>query len=793
MTRSNAPLCTLFAAAPTISALLLLLLCQLAAGAIAPNGSCPILIFVPFTNNGTSTVSFSGGEERSNPAFTFLAAALLAAEHFNSRDASVVPELSSLGAACNVQIDLEHSFAFDTGTIGHNASRRFIQHLSSSSQTTGALPCAIVGPYSDIPAMELSVLASSTEIPMVVARSTNQRVVLDEFSPFTSQVWPDLFENSRLAVEFLLQRNRTDFISLLYTVSDNNIQRRELIAWQLDFYGITWEAQPLYKVGAISPLESLQRVKSRGYRTIIVCLDNYKAEFPVIAEAADALGMNNGDYFWFWFGYMDPVYMYSLNPTYQRILRGSGMVLPIEMYMLVFETEASNSSDPFLQAWRSVDQGFIDRLNELNPMSEDEIGYEYADENFFERQRPEWGSGYLYDAVMTVGIGACLASSQSTNTSSSTATDLGSIAATTGSAHLEGIRNAKFRGSTGKIEFTGGEFDTDPGARLPETMTYFGANLLPSLLDDEASPDENVLPYRMTDVWYAGSEKWTTVIPFIYADGRTVPPDFLRDPPDQNFISPGLQALGLALMSMVWFAGIANLLWIYMHRKHRILAASQPFFLYTMTVGCIIMASTIFTMSFDESDGWSQSSLSTACAVTPWPLTLGQIVIYGSLFAKLWRVQQVMQFARRKIMLKQVAWPSAGLIVAALVVLTVWTAAYPMVWEREEVNEDTGDSMGKCTGEHSGAFIGVLLVLMLIPTLLTGFMAWKTKDVSDEFSEAKWIWILIVIQLEVLIVAVPTVVILGDVSSDGRYIGTFPFLLVSLYLLREMREQPLTR
>ena len=61
---------------------------------------------------------------------------------------------------------------------------------------------------------------------------------------------------------------------------------------------------------------------------------------------------------------------------------------------------------------------------------------------------------------------------------------------------------------------------------------------------------------------------------------------------------------------------------------------------------------------------------------------------------------------------------------------------------------------------------------MVVPTLLTFLMAYKTKDVSDAFSsEAKWIWFLIIVQLEVVIVATPTVILLRDVSTDGCYLG----------------------
>jgi hypothetical protein len=81
---------------------------------------------------------------------------------------------------------------------------------------------------------------------------------------------------------------------------------------------------------------------------------------------------------------------------------------------------------------------------------------------------------------------------------------------------------------------------------------------------------------------------------------------------------------------------------------------------------------------------------------------------------------------------------------------------------------------------------------MLLPAVMTGVMAWKTKDVSEDFSEARWIWIMIIVQFEVFLVAAPTVIVLRDVSTDGRYLGS-TFLLWILAYRRHERgivEQP---
>jgi hypothetical protein len=80
-------------------------------------------------------------------------------------------------------------------------------------------------------------------------------------------------------------------------------------------------------------------------------------------------------------------------------------------------------------------------------------------------------------------------------------------------------------------------------------------------------------------------------------------------------------------------------------------------------------------------------------------------------------------------------------------------------------------------------------LIMLIPTVLTMFMAWKTKDVDDVYSESSWISIMILVQLEIIVVALPMIFILRGVSTDGRYVGfafmlwTFPMSSLTLIIL----------
>jgi 7 transmembrane sweet-taste receptor of 3 GCPR len=148
------------------------------------------------------------------------------------------------------------------------------------------------------------------------------------------------------------------------------------------------------------------------------------------------------------------------------------------------------------------------------------------------------------------------------------------------------------------------------------------------------------------------------------------------------------------------------------------------------------------------------------------------------MFTKLWRVERVLQFTRRKIRIRHVLWPMMLLLLGSLCVLVVWTVVDSLQWERRTIDDFTGESIGICTCDNLLAYLGPLVAFMMIPLCLTALMARKTSDVADAYSEGHWIYVLIVIQLEAILVALPMVWILRDVSSDASYFGFVVMLWV---------------
>ena len=111
-------------------------------------------------------------------------------------------------------------------------------------------------------------------------------------------------------------------------------------------------------------------------------------------------------------------------------------------------------------------------------------------------------AGFMFDAVVAVGIGACNAQDAAEDG-----------AAVSGEDHRDGIREVNFWGATGRVKFGASTFDRT-GTRAEESVFWAAVNMLPPphyyQVTDYLDPDEE--------------DEWMEVTPFIYADGTTSPP-----------------------------------------------------------------------------------------------------------------------------------------------------------------------------------------------------------------------------------------------------------------------------
>ena len=163
-------------------------------------GFCLLYLFFPWSSDSLSLVrcnshiyTYRGQGRRDSPVsaygdykrwsaqsigmtgYTYSAAALLAMNHFNCRDSTIVPELANLtNCTAYFPTDSESYRLRDSGLNNLVASQAILDAAgySTSNGSDGnhsiAKPvCAIIGPYGDKPSFWTTSMTSSLNLPQV--------------------------------------------------------------------------------------------------------------------------------------------------------------------------------------------------------------------------------------------------------------------------------------------------------------------------------------------------------------------------------------------------------------------------------------------------------------------------------------------------------------------------------------------------------------------------------------------------------------------------------------------------
>ena len=140
--------------------------------------------------------------------------------------------------------------------------------------------------------------------------------------------------------------------------------------------------------------------------------------------------------------------------------------------------------------------------------------------------------------------------------------------------------------------------------------------------------------FVITEYFDPDLKDWVEINPFVYSDGSNSPPELLRSVPEQNFLDPIVRGFGLGLMTLALLSIFVSAVWVLLHRKHRVVIAAQPPFLYVLCLGSTLSSLVILVCSFDESYGWDDAMLDKACVAIPWLFIMGDMIVYSALFTK---------------------------------------------------------------------------------------------------------------------------------------------------------------
>jgi Receptor family ligand binding region len=395
----------------------------------------------------------------------------MAIEHFNARNPTVVPELADMDPSCQHIRFGSNLTVLDTGTTAHVSMKDF----------TDITPDAIVGPFNEIPAFEMSVFATSLQIPLVSHNRAADPALLDPAKhPYFSQVSADPYAEMEFVGSFLNHTGRSDYIAIVYSSTPSVMHKVEILRAILD-QGAVYRQVRAFGYHSMDTKEgphddsiryALARVRETGFRTIVLLSGDLQSDADELQEAAEDLELNQGGHFWVLSGGATELSFSQqielLNAS--KSAHGDRSIFKGAAYLTACDGFDYDFLNPFQRSSLRQDKAFMERLDAITPIP-NYFDWSYAAES--ERimetilgELPTWWSGtsYLYDAVISVGMGACKA-----------LTEIDASNETPGKTLLKGIRSVDFTGASGRVVFK----DVNHGTRLGKNFRMSVTNLLP--------------------------------------------------------------------------------------------------------------------------------------------------------------------------------------------------------------------------------------------------------------------------------------------------------------------------
>ena len=177
---------------------------------------------------------------------------------------------------------------------------------------------------------------------------------------------------------------------------------------------------------------------------------------------------------------------------------------------------------------------------------------------------------------------------------------------------------------------------------------------------------------------------------------------------------------------------------------------------------------------------------------TLWLEFYGFLLIFATLFSKIWRINKIFDQARTmrraKIRGVNVIWPALAMTasVTVLLVLMQTLEGGPYIWERVYVLDDFGTpivSTAKCTaGSLTVIFDALLQVSQILLLLLAGWQFYRARNVSSEYSESKWFSYCVLCTLEILVIAIP-LTYMTTTTETLFFIDALKLLIISWSVL----------
>jgi 7 transmembrane sweet-taste receptor of 3 GCPR/5'-nucleotidase, C-terminal domain len=261
--------------------------------------------------------------------------------------------------------------------------------------------------------------------------------------------------------------------------------------------------------------------------------------------------------------------------------------------------------------------------------------------------------------------------------------------------------------------------------------------------------------------------------------------DLRVTPPDNNNHLGNFFYVGVAFAAVVFLTSIGFTAFVYINRNTRVIKVMQPMFLLTICLGVTVLGSAMIPMGIDDGIA-SERGVDIACMSIPWLLSTGFTLAFSALFSKLWRINRLFNrsagIQRIVVRSKDVLKPLALLFTINIGLLIAWTVTDPLEWQRFSIDGQDWNTYGNCVGgKASTVYVSLIATFNFVALVMACVQAYVARDISDEFSESKYIGIAIYGWLQTCVIGVPILFLIDDGNPTAQY-----FLQVALVFVVSM-------
>lgn len=686
-----------------------------------------------------------------NGVYQGMAAVLLAVEHLNTGNGTLVEEIQDLDQRCPIKFTAEicDSGLSQIETVDH------VINLLARTPEKEQLPSAFIGAARSAVSIPSATITSLKGYPQISPISTSSS--LDDASsyPLFGRSIPSDAGTAVPAILYLRYELGVKNLAVMYVNDAYGDAYAQGLQRAAEKYAPDMKIQAIDFPFDITPeivASTIAAVRDTNFRYVFGIIFSTAHYEAFMTEAYNERVAGDGEHFWM---FSDSVSTSIFEQTFERNSPMHLASLGSTRISAVAGIPGNEDYDFFLRSMSDMNNpDDINLIKSKHPHAPDgfePISIDDDPEDFFAKSTFTVVP-FLYDATIALGLAACAATVDDSYFH--------------GYEHFQKFLDAAFMGASGN-----NTYDKTTGTRITESAKFSILNVV----EKESTPTTVRLGTVVTSVFPYG--EWKEVTPMTFNDGTMNPPADL--PPvylEMNHLGWPLRGIGIFITFALIILSIGFGLWTAKNEKKVVVRASQPMFLYMICAGCFLMGNTIIFSSIDDQVA-PLSICSALCVVSPWFFCLGWILVFSALFAKVRGLNKFfhnpLPSSKIKISNRDMLIPVLCLFSISLVVLILWTAISPPTFVREdtEFNEfgQPTQSSGICAYTDALPYavsIGIIYALSLIVSL---YQIYEARKVATEYAEGEYIFLALVASLGIAFFGFLLWLVLDD-QTGARFV-----------------------